>query len=65
MAGIPAAASLLLRRAVVKQVQFEGDVREFVSGGEGGTPRSDEVRTMEHPRCRKLRRSRAYLLRFG
>jgi hypothetical protein len=33
-------------------------------GQEGGTPRGvDEARQMEHPRCRKLRRSRVYPLR--
>ena len=41
----------------VKMKIAPGDVREFVSGGEGGTPRSDEVRTMEHPRCRRLPRA--------
>jgi hypothetical protein len=40
-----------------------GDVRGFVSGAGGGTPRGvDETRKMEHPRCRKLRRSRVYRL---
>ena len=32
----------------------------------GGTPSGvDETRKMEHPQCRRLRRSRAYQPRFG
>jgi len=39
---------------------FEGDVWEFVSEP-GGVPGGvDETRKMEHPQCRRLRRSGAY-----